>query len=467
MKTTLRLMIGFVCLCAMATAHADRIPTMLENGQTVTVYQDPERGPTIMAIGVSESTGNRNRDMEMARAFANEELAGFIAGRTVVSDTRVAFESIDGVSREVFMSSVSTNVEALLRGVETEASGVRGDIVYVAVRVSTEAVQFSASVRDAMASNEIISRGTAALDMGLDRARRLALEDALRGAISQFGGVATAARSSVTDATDLRSTISTRTRGSVSSYRILEETERDGTMIIVIAAIVVEDDPRDDDMAAAIQDNLGRPGYFIDSDSPALHAEIERMLRAGDFYQVRDRSAARFVIVADMHIDEFPSVGGITGRTTQVSIRVLDSFSSEQLASLSNDPSDTLQVSNRESVREQRSLGFAIEQIDTEFKRALRANLVDQFEHGARVTVRLSGFDRMRIVDMFQSMLEEMPDVNGVAMRPIDGQHAVFDVFYHGNPSELQTAVLRDAQRHRIFGLRVRPGAAEALEFTF
>jgi hypothetical protein len=449
------------------TLFASPITEMVAMGQTIRVIDDPERGRSVLAIGFSEITGNRNQDVEIARNVAFEELAGFVSGRTITSDSRVFFELRDGVGREEFMSSIQTNVDATLRAVETERVGDHHSRVFVVLRVSPSVIGFSSEIRNAIASNEIIASGVASLDAGLDRARRLALEDALRSAVSQFGGVATAARSSVSDHTQLRSQISSRSRGSVSSYRVLEEKSEGGYFQIRIAAIIAEEDDRSADIVSAIQDNLGRPGYFVRTTNPLLRAELEKLIRDGGFHLVTDQSAARFVINATSQIAEFPSVGGITGRTTALTIRVQDMFSAEQLHVFENDPSQTLQVSTNEDLRERRSLNFAIQEISDDFKTSLAAGLRDQFQHGARVTVVLSGFDRIRMVDMFQNLLEEMPDVRSVATRPIQDQSVTFDVFYHGNPTELQTNVLKNAQRHRLFGLRLRGDSPDAIAFTF
>jgi len=449
------------------TSSADPIGEMVSLGQSIRIYEDSQRGRSLLAIGFSDQTGNRNQDIEIARNIAYEELAGFVSGRTIVSDSRVYFEIKDGVAREEFMSSIRSNTEATLRAVETERVGNRQNRVFVVLRVSPTTIAFSNEIQRAMESNEIIALGVASLDVGLDRARRMAIEDALRSAVSQFGGVATAARSSITDQSQLKSQISSRSRGSVSSYRIIDEKSVGGFVQIRIAAIVKEDDDRSEDVVAAIQDNLGRPGYFLEADSELLRAEIEKLLRDGSYHLVTDRSAARFTIAASTQAEEFPSVGGVTGRTTALTLRVYDVFSAEQLHVFQNDPAQTLQVSTNHSLRERRSLSFAIEGIADDFKNSLAAGLTDQFQHGARVTVSLSGFDRVRFVDMFKQLLEDLPDVRSVSMRPIQGQTVIFDVFYHGNPAELQTGVLKNAQRHRLFGLRLRGNSSEGLAFTF
>lgn len=461
----LPILFSLILMAPMAVA--DPVGEMVSKGQTISVLEDPNRGRSVLAIGFSDQTRNRNQDVEIARNIAFEELAGFVSGRTVASDSRVFFEMRDGTSREEFMSSIQTNAEATLRAIETERVGNHQNRVFVVLRISPSTIDFSSEIRSAMASNEIIVTGTASLDAGLDRARRLALEDALRSAVSQFGGVATAARSSVTDQTRLRSQISSRSRGSVSSYRVLSEKSEGAYFHVRIAAIVTEGDERSEDIVAAIQDNLGRPGYFLQADSRLLRSELEKLLRDGGFHIVTDRSAARFVVNATTQIEEFPSVGGVTGRTTALTIRVQDVFSTEQLHVFENDPSQTLQVSTNDALRERRSLNFAIEELAAEFKSSLASGLADQFQHGARVTVSLSGFDRLRMVDMFQTMLEEMPNVRSVAMRPIQGHSVTFDVFYYGNPTELQTNVLQNAQRHRLFGLRLRSNSSDSIAFTF
>lgn len=469
MKNIWLIFLGLVIVhCSSAMADEQSIADMVANGQSVRVIDDSERGRSVLAIGFSDQSDNRNQDVEIARNIAFEELAGFLEGRTVTSDSRVYFEMKNGESREEFMSSIRTNVEAMLKAVETEKVGSAGNRVYVVLRVSPSSIEFSNEIRGMMTSNEIVAKGVSSLESGLDRARRLALDEALRSAVSQFGGVATAATSSVTDQTDLRSQISSRSRGSISSYRIIEEKSEDGYYYVEIAAVVVEDDERTEDMQAVIQDSLGRPGYFLEiANNGLLRSELERLLEDGGFYVVTDRAAARFIIEADSAVEEFASVGGVTGRTTALTIRVFDTFSSEQLHVFENDPADTLQVSTQERLRERRSLGFAIEGISEDMKASLASGQADQFENGARVTVSLAGFDRMRLVDMFETMLEEMPQVNSVSIRPMTDQKATFDIFYQGNPAELSTEVLRNAQRHRLFGLRVRSDASDEIAFTF
>lgn len=460
-------MLGVLNLSS-AMAAEDAIDDMVSLGQSIRVIDDSQRGRSVLAIGFSDQTGSQNQDTEIARNIAFEELAGFLEGRTVTSDSRVFFEMKDGEAREEFMSSIRTNVEATLRAVETEKVGTANNRVYVVLRVSPSSIEFSREIQGMMESNEIVATGISSLEAGLDRARRLALDEALRSAVSQFGGVATAATSSVTDQTDLRSQISSRSRGSISSYRIIEEKSEDGYYYVEIAAIVVENDERSEDMQAVIQDSLGRPGYFLTvTDNPLLQSELEKLLEDGGFYVVKDRAGARFILDAEAVVDEFPSIGGVTGRTTALTIRVFDTFSSEQLHIFENDSSATLQVSTQERIRERRSLDFAIEEIFEEIQETLASGQADQFENGARVTVSLAGFDRLRLVDMFETLLKEMPQVNSVSIRPIDGSKATFDIFYQGNPGELHKEVLRNAQRHRLFGLRARSDVTDEIAFTF
>jgi hypothetical protein len=459
--------VSLFCFCSAVHASRDLVAEMLDVGQTVAVVPQGGGETVLFAIGRSAQSGQANQDREKARAFAYDELAAFLKGTNVGSSTSIRLEASDRGSSESFLSQVRTEASAFLRGIEVYRSGsFRGD-VFVVLKASSRATRFSAEISAGMASNEVVSTGSGSMQSGLERARRTALEEALRNAVAQFSGVSSASRASVTDADILRSQVSSRSKGVVSKYRVLEERQEGDSFTIRIAAIVTEETARtSEQVVQAIKDNLGRPGFFIVGAAPTVRTHIEAILRSGNYDIVSDRSSARFVLTVASGFEEFPSIGGLRGRRTNLELRLFDTVSSQQLEVVVADPSKTVEVSENPHAREATSLRYAFEDVKDRFLKLVSAQLVDQFNNGARVQIKLDGFDRMRMVDVFHDLLKDLPGVRSVSMRPIVGNSVVFDVFYAGDPGELQLGALRNAERFRLFGLKIRNRDFEGISFT-
>ncbi len=458
---------GFFLVSGSARGQDNLVKEMLGVGQTVAVVPLPSGETALFAIGRSARTGVVNQDREKARAFAYDELASFLKGTDLKSKSEVRLEMKDGVARDSIFSQVRTEASAFMRGVEVFRSGTFEGDVYVVLKASSRAVRFSAEISSLMASNEVIASGIGSLEGGIERARRVALEEALRNAVAQFSGVASASRSSITDGVELRSQVSSRSKGSVSRFRVLEERTENSTFTIRIAAIVTDESARSSsEVVQAIKDNLGRPSFFIATATGDARTHIESLLREGNYDIAGDRGSARFIVTVKVGFEEFPSIGGMRGRKTNLELRIFDTVSSQQLQLIVADPDKTVEVSDNPFVRESRSLKFAVEDVKDRFLRLVSAQMVDQFNNGARVQVKLDGFDRMRMVDIFQNLVKDLPGVRNVNMRPVVENSVIFDVFYGGDPGELQLAILRNAERFRLHGLKIRSRDFNGISFT-
>lgn len=460
------LLVLFLASIPALTAASDRIAEMLSFGQTLAVVRDSNAGHVVYAIGRTPATGTENRDRELARTYAYEELAGFLKGRRVKANDRVRVELKGDQLEQSFFSSIETQVDAMLRAVEVDRTGRYSDDFYVVLKVSSRVAEISRKLSASLGSDEVTATGVASLQPGLERARRIALEDAQRNAVAQFSGVASVSRSSVTDGTEVRSRTSARSKGFVSSYRVIDERAENGFFTIRIVAKVREGDNRSNETVQAVLDNVGRPTFFVQTDHSEAKRQMEALLRKSKLDVASGASAARFIVKIEINPEEFRSIGGMTGRRTSLSLRLLDRMSSEQLEVVAGDPSDTLEVSDSPTIREQRSLELALEGTVPQFLKAVTARITDQFDNGSRVSVKLAGFERMRTVDLFRELLEDIPGVRSVHLKPLQEAVADFDVFYSGDPAELQMLALRSAERFRLYGLRLRRSSGEGIQFT-
>lgn len=245
-----RLFIAVLC-AATCGAQASLVDDMLEEGRTVALYQDKQFGVCVGAIGYAPLTAKANRDLEIARTAAITELSGFIEGRNVSASERSVFSSVDGKVRDAFMSEARTNIKAYLRAVEVVQSGKFGGERYAFARVCKNHIQVSKELKAQLQDNTVQAAGMADLSQGKEKARRMALDDALRNAVAQYHGVTSAAQSTVQDGEDLRSKMATRSSGAVSKYKIVKETIVNGTVRVEIIAEVTEKkvDPKDLNLA--------------------------------------------------------------------------------------------------------------------------------------------------------------------------------------------------------------------------
>lgn len=460
-----------ITFAAVATftlpAHADRIDDMLSVGQTTVLFGSPSRGNCVGALGFSTTTSKKNRDRQVARDLAYEELGAFISGRNVSSSSRSRIESVNGKSAESFFSSVQTNMNSFLSGTEVKRSGTFEDQTYVYLEVCEKQIQSGKSLQVEMDSNRIEARGVAALNQGVEKARRMALDDALRNAVAQYTGVSTVSQSTIQDAEKLRSKQATRTSGHVEKYRVIDEGKTAKEYFVVISAIVVERETSQSNISEAVRENLGRPSIYIDTTDQLARKELSVVLKSNKFDITNNQSSARFIMRVSVLIDEQPALADMLGRTTTLDISLEDKMSNEPAIRITNIPSDSLEVSDNQRIRSSRSMKYAVDSISEDLISGLKSEFVEQFNNGAKVEVSFRNFGKMRFVDGMKDLLESFPLTKQVSARPVIDGIAYFDVLYLGDPNELQLLAVKNAHKFRLMGLKAVNKGAPGLQFSF
>ena len=454
-------------LCAACGAQASLVDDMLEEGRTVALYQDKQSGLCVGAIGYAPLTAKATRDLEIARTAAITELSGFIEGRNVSASERSVFSSVDGKVRDAFMSEARTNIKAYLRAVEVVQSGKFGRERYAFARVCKNHIQVSKELKAQLQDNTVQAAGMADLSQGKEKARRMALDDALRNAVAQYHGVTSAAQSTVQDGEDLRSKMATRSSGAVSKYKIVKETIVNGTVRIEIIAEVTEKKVDPKDLNLAVRESLGRPSIYIDTKDSLARTELKKLLVANDYEVTKDKRQARYIMKVDSEVMEEPTLADMLGRRTTLTLTLKDRMSADEAIVIQNDPNDSLEASDNARLRATRSMQYAVKSIEKELLGELQGEMLDQFQNGTKVLVSFKNFGKMREVDRLRELLESLPLTKQVSLRPVDGGTAYYDVLYLGDPNELQMLALKGAVKHRLNGLKAKNRGEEGIEFTF
>lgn len=461
------LMVAAILLGSNHVLAQVNVNEMLDIGQTTAVYRSSSQGLCAVGVGLASATNSDNKDRAIARANAMDELGGLISGRSVSAETFSTFESNNGVSQEAFRSVVSTNSQSFLKGATVTDSGRFGSDRYVVVQACEKQIRNAQALAIDMSNNQIVALGYSSLSGGVERARRIALDSALRNAVSQYSGVSTASQTTVEDADNLRSRMATRTRGVVESYRILEEGKVSGEYRVEISAIVVEAPESNQVSMEAIQENLGRPSVFVDARDSHVRSALDEVFASNNFDVTRDRSSARFIVEVDSEVIEQKTLGEMIGRQTSLNIRVKDVLSADDSIVISNDPSTSLEVSNIEGLRASRSALYAVESIQDQLLNSLAGDIVDQFNNGAKVRISFSNFGKLRFVEGFLTLLEGLPLTKKASLRPVENGVAYYDLLYLGDPSELQLLIVKASVKHKLFGLKAKNRQETGLDFTF
>lgn len=456
--------LGFAACGALEAATVD---TMLAEGSLTTAFEHPSRGICLGALGFVDRTANRTKDYEIARTAALTELGGFLDGTRVSSTTKSRIEVSDQKVFESFLSESRTDVKAFLRGAEFPKSGVHNGLVYVYAEVCQKNAQIRSDLKEGLRDNTVEAVGVGTLSHGREKARRLALDDALRNAVAQYSGVTSTSESTVRNASDLQSRQATRSAGAVTHYKIIKETVLGDTIRVEILAEVGEAKASSRDMNKVIREHMGRPSIYLDVRDPEARQALRAMLSAADYEITNDQKQARYVLHADTETEESVTLGDMIGRKTSLTITLKDRMSADEAIVIRNNPSESLEVSDSESLRAQRSMQYAVESIRDRLVDRLTSKVNDQFVNGSKVLVSFSNFGRMREVENLKRLIESFPLTKQVTVRPVDGGVAYLDVLYLGDPNEIQSMTLKGAPDFRLNGLKAKNRSRNGLDFTF
>lgn len=464
----------FICAALFGTlisvqAKEPSIATMLNEGQVVSVYRDPDFGLCVGAVGIADRSSSKARDLEIAKTNAIENLSGYLSGTRVIAQTKMHLESVNGKASDSFLSDVRTNVKAYLRAVEVVRSGTANGTRFAFARVCQNSANISDQLRGVLRDNTVRAVGIASLDLGREKARRMALDDAVRNAVTQYSGVTTTSSTTVQNATDLQSKMATRTKGIVSKYTVVTEEASQGVYRIEIVATVEEQKAETNPavMAQAVRENMGRPSIYVDAKDQLAREIFEELLKKNHFDVTRKAKMARYIMTVNSTYEEEPVLEDMIGRRTTLNVSVKDRMSPDVAVQLSNDPAQSTEASDNIQIRARRSMQYAVDSIKDQLLGSLDGQTVDQFNNGSKVLIAFHRFGRLREAENMVKLLESFPLTKKVSLRPIESNIAYYEVIYLGDPSELQMMAVKAAPKYRLNGLKALNQNGSGLDFTF
>lgn len=458
--------------CLLSTnvlAGLDRhITTMLRNGQGVSMYKSAETGVAIISIGQGQNR-RTNIAIDMAKQEAIKNLLAFLKGERI-SATEQAMSSYKGDNViESYYSAMRTDVNGSIKSAYLYKSGQYEGYQYAVVMLSERSKDMS-HVFDQRASNPMITaRGFASLSHGTGKARTLALEQALRNAVEQYGGVSMASKTTIENADKYRSQLSAVAKGVVKRYTVTKEQKQGRDYMVEIAAEVVEEAEYGMQSMAAIKENLGRPSFYLAIKDERLKSMIQKILITHEFGVTPVDRMAKYFVVADVEKLEIPmpAIPDMLSLRTTITINVKDKHNREDILMVSNDPTGTVEVSANKMIRERKSYSLAMAQIEKDFTQAINKHFSQSFQEGQKVLVSFVQFDRMRDVDELKACIESLPLTKSVAVGSIENRGVVYEVIYLGNPNDLQLDIMKKSREFRLRGLRAKSNNGGIIAFQF
>lgn len=270
-------------------APMDDVFSLLDNGNGTRTGNNTVDGYYIVALGTS-NLSSESKGLADARMTALRQLSEVINGVTISGDSSAAMEYVSvseegnnqEFSSEAFHNVVSTYFNGKVSAAKLLKSGSY-DGRYFSAMVITETdinnskkLQVSqpnkANTKDTNNSladfsntaQQVEAKGMASMKHGEAKARKLALEDALRNAVQQAQGVMLQGKSGrFNDA--IATALTTKTEGYISSYEVLEEDIARGQYSLTIDAEVNAAQLLSD--ISFYTNVLGEPVFYLSTDN--------------------------------------------------------------------------------------------------------------------------------------------------------------------------------------------------------
>lgn len=465
MKRLELILVAFFMLPALACASLEKtVSMMLANSQYMEMVNDKELGRTLIAIGLGMHR-KANVAQEMARQNAMKSLTAFLKGERISSVEHSRQEWQGDTALEEYYSSMTTHVEGALKSAWNFDTGEHDGMVYSVMVISEHSRDFSEALNQQ--GHTIESRGVSSLSSGVEHARSTALNNALRNAVEQYGGVQMASKTTIENAEDLKAKLSTVSSGHVKRYTVAKEFQEGNNYVIIINA-EVSDTPADGkQQILAVQESMGRPSFAIQTTNPDVDRLMRELVASSGFEVSSAPDNARYLIKADISKYEYQAIGGMDGLQTTIKVRIIDKFSSDDLINVSSDPNSSVEISDSASIREQNSLRYAMEDLKPKLLGAIQKKFIHQFNNGSKIQVTLHAFDRMRDVDELRACIESLPLVRSVSVQPIRNRNASYEVIYLGDPASLQMDILKQSRSFSLRGLKAKSTDSTAVVLSF
>lgn len=258
-------------------------------------------------------------------------------------------------------------------------------------------------------------------------------------------------------------------KGYVKKYEIQDESQDGGNYIIEISAEIAEGDPDSHNSIDAVKENLGRPSFYLNIEDQKLKDMISGVLNnnALDITEIKNR--AKYIINAKVEKFEYdvPSSQTMKGLQTTITVKVSEKFSGEDFINISNDPGKSVEISALKEVREKNSYTYAIQELEKKLIPEINKKLINKFNNGTKVLIKLVNIDFMRDVYELRECIESLPFTKSVSLSPVEDKTVTYEVLYLGNPSDLQLEILKKSREYKLRGLKAKSNEDGHLWLTF
>ena len=322
------------------------------------MYQNEQR----LSIGSSSDYGNwiitrhsvplrDGRTVVEAAAIAEirarKAIAATLGSNVTAQD--LASETIKSVNgkteiESVMKSFVQIDVNELLRGITLLHQEVKetahGKVLLSAYYVTTTQIDATAELKKQLKAappGVVRASGYSVIQNNrIPRAKRDAVQAALRNAVEQVMGTTVIGQSQLMDNDKAKAKVISQTAGNVKQYRIVKEGTQGINYQVIVNAEIEEKSLLDN--YAAIVRSMGNPGFLVNTSDPDLHTALTGFLADLGFMITTDDKIAQFIVNADCRYISVKDSHYGEGIQIDLELRLISKKNSQQLFSFGNTP---------------------------------------------------------------------------------------------------------------------------------
>ncbi len=446
----------------------NHITEMLHDGQNISLYKDRDSGRTVISIGFGQHA-KQNVAIDMAKQAAMKYLGSFLKGERVSATDVAEQKYIGDLAEESYYSIIRTDVNASLKSAYFFKSGKRGGMTYAVVIISEKSRAAADFFNAGQNSNIVVARGFASMSSGASKARNNAVNQALRNAVEQYAGVQMASKTSIENAEKYRAKLTSVSKGHVKKYEIKKEYKDGNNFVVEIIAEISEEEPGAETSIDAVKESMGRPSFYLITEDQRLKDMISEVLSKNDLEITHEKKRAKYIVNAKAKKYEYDvsMSKSMKGIQTTMTVNIKDRFSGEDFINVSNDPENSVEISESPEVRERNSYNYAMEELEEKLLKQINRKFIARFQQGEKILVKLVRFDRMRDVDELKECIDSLPMTKSVSVSPVENRTVTYEVFYLGNPSDLQLEIMKKSREFRLKGLRAKNARDGFITFVF
>ena len=322
------------------------------------MYQNEQR----LSIGSSSDYGNwiitrhsvplyKGRTVVEAAAIAEVRarkaiaatLGSNVTAQDIASDT---IKTVNGKTEveTVMKSFVQVDVNELLRGITLLRQEIKetpnGKVLLSAYYVTTRQIDATAELKKQLRAappGVVRASGYSVIQNNrIPRAKRDAVQAALRNAVEQVMGTTIIGQSQLMDNDKAKAKVISQTAGSVKQYRIVKEGATGINYQVIVNAEIEEKSLLDN--YAAIVRSMGNPGFLVNTTDPDLHTALTGFLTDLGFMVTTDNDIAQFIVNGDCRYININDSHYGDGIQIDLELRLINKKNSQQLFSFSNTP---------------------------------------------------------------------------------------------------------------------------------